>query len=149
MTFFDENKKRISQYFEILASAVNLKAEQAINAHKNNEKLSSEIIAKREAFLTEIRQCEAFDLQALECNPKKDEQEITNEQLFANFCFLVGAQAQEKVDHFLTEQQLVLLDKYLSPGQIKCFQASLDTYESDSSEEIKDLFFTSKILVKY
>jgi Leucine-rich repeat (LRR) protein len=163
MTCLDEKKKRLNHYFDSLARDANLKADNELNVYKNNEEFSSKINAKREAFLAEIRQCEEFNLQALQGNSKKDDQEITNEQLFTKFCFLTRKPTQRKIDRsifqeddesgqdedFYAEQQLVLLDKYLSPGQIKCFKASLNRLSSEeaTSDELCGLFFTSKTLV--
>ncbi len=65
MSFLNANRLRISQYFNNLVSEIDLKTELALIYYKNDQALTSKINAKRETFLKEIRECEAFNVEAL------------------------------------------------------------------------------------
>jgi hypothetical protein len=147
MSRLEENKEQISDYFSTLVNEVNAQIELELTSHKNVKEFTLDINAKRDAFIKEIRECEAFSLQAIVDSPRKDDKDIPNDQLFAKFCFLI--QTRRDDNHYNMEHRLVVADKFFSPGQIKCLQASLMQSESLSTDEMQALFFDSKTLVNF
>jgi hypothetical protein len=125
-----QNRLEVSQYFEALVSELDLHVELFIKDNIHNEPHVAEINKVREAWLKEIRECEEQNLSLLLEN---ETQLIPNEERCKRFCFLV------EVVMYTTENcpfcwRLVSTNRYLKPGEIKCFQELLKFIPRSSSD---------------
>jgi hypothetical protein len=81
------NKIRLIKDFDDLISELDFRVETAISNNRHDENLVAGFNKQRDAFINEIRYVEAYNLRSLaDLNPEKDN-ELTNDDLFAKFCF--------------------------------------------------------------
>jgi hypothetical protein len=145
----------ITKYFDDLINELDIYAENLIQANHRDEKLVAEINKQREEFIKEIRECESFNLSQLESN--KTRNKLPNKDMFKKFCFFIRMNSESyrtEIIHedeywmgydyslftnngsaSLIELRLVVVDKYLTSGQIKCFQEILKYIEKENENE--------------
>jgi hypothetical protein len=148
---------RLSEYFDDLISELDFAVETSIANNIKNEEFTSKLNAQREVFLKEIDQVKAFNLKLISAR------EIEADELFPQFCFFISINYDEikrEMNHedLISEEiglVLFVTDKYLSAGQISCFEntfnylyLSSDKYNYMTVSSIKyehsldlDLFF--------
>jgi hypothetical protein len=124
------NKIKLVKHFDELISRLDLVVETALTNNRHDENLIARFKKHRDAFINEIRYIEAHNLRSLsDLKPQEDTEPI---DLFAKFCFFIGFhERKNKKATFdydkLVEQEiglrLIVTDKYLTEGQIKCFEA--------------------------
>ena len=61
----NKNKFRLHEYFDTLVSRLDLAVETAISENHHDVNLMNELNNKRDAFINEIRDVQAFNLKAL------------------------------------------------------------------------------------
>jgi hypothetical protein len=116
------NRLDLDDYHTNLVSLLDYKVESYITGNRHNQALVDEANETRDTYIEEINACRSHNLSVLDKN--QSEEPLTIEQLYPRFCFLV--------EHFSTQihsgrfgWRLVSTDKYLTPGQIECFQSIL------------------------
>jgi hypothetical protein len=150
----------ITNYFDELTRDLDIKVERLIRDNNNDDELVANINRLRETFIAEIRACEAINLahhpshfqQASESKKKEEEK-----PLFVSFCFFIRICQEKSADGALLPCyincenmaayigfRLVVVDKYLSRAQIRCFEELIKftpNFLLGIKEKEKDLFF--------
>jgi hypothetical protein len=145
---------KLSDYFDGLVSDIDLQVELFIRNNLHCEQLVDEANAARDAYIAEIRECEAYNMSLLtdEKDDKLDEpqQQITQpkepelnpavaatdenasiELLFKRFCFIIELYKGRVGDeHF--SWRLFSTDRYLTPAEIISFQELLKFTVNDT-----------------
>jgi Leucine-rich repeat (LRR) protein len=122
-------KLKLYEYFDSLINQVDLAVETAISENYHNEKLINVLNWLRDVLLHEIRNVQAINLKALSNLDTETHKELTNEELFPRFCFLIhtspGRMRQKYENDRLPLQEfglvLIVTDMYLTEGEIKCY----------------------------
>jgi hypothetical protein len=120
------NRLEVSQIFDRVVSDVDLRVEQFASSNKHKPELVERICKLREVWLKEIRECEAYNMSFLEHATDS----LSNEQRIKRYCFVIETfintvESTSRSDQVEFGHILVSLDKYVSPGQVECFQAAL------------------------
>jgi hypothetical protein len=142
----NKNKFRIQDYFDTLISRLDLAVETAISENHYDVNLINELNNKRDAFINEIRDVQAFNLKALSDLNTEPHRELTNSELFPKFCFLIQIRSDQTYTYEkLAEQEfglkLIVTDMYLTEAQIKCYAEYFNvTRELFGSTRNFDLF---------
>jgi hypothetical protein len=124
------NKIKLSNYFDNLINKLDLAVETTIKDYHFDDDLTAQFNNLRDVFLNEIRYVQSYNFRALADFQIKPDEEITNDELFPKFCFfikLVPKREEQLVacEHLPGEEiglRLIVTDKYLTQGQIECFQ---------------------------
>jgi hypothetical protein len=120
------NRLEVSQIFDRVVSDVDLRVEQFTSSNKQKPELVESICKLREVWIKEIRECEAYNMSFLEDATDP----LSNEQRIKRYCFVIEAfidtvESSSRSDQTEFGYILISLDKYVSPGQVACFQAAL------------------------
>jgi hypothetical protein len=120
------NRLEVSQIFDRVVSDVDLRVEQFASNNKHKPELVESICSLREVWIKEIRECEAYNIAFLE----NETAPLSNEQRIKRYCFVIETfintvESTSRSDQSEFGYILVSLDKYVSPGQVACFQAAL------------------------
>jgi Leucine-rich repeat (LRR) protein len=144
-------KLKIAEYFDVLANKLDLVVEASTDQNCYDKELISGLNKQREAFLSEINECQDFNLKALSNKEIKPDQELNNEDLFPKFCFFIEY-VKKKNDSIEIDQQvaeeiglrLIVTDKYLTEGQIECYEKVFNSIQlADINAERRDQVFKS------
>jgi hypothetical protein len=155
------NKLRIVEYFDGLINKLDKNVETAIKDNHRDDDLIARLNKQRDEFIKEIRSVEADNMSALKELNVSPSDKLSDDKLFPKFCFFL--KFPEKIEkqmycyEELVEQEiglkLIVTDKYLSEGQVECFEAMFNLLEQTPpvpGEETflravtRDLFFTDK-----
>jgi hypothetical protein len=131
------NKLKLTQYSDDVIRDLDIHVEYYIkyNIHLNNQQLFDEVNATREEYIQEIRACEAYNASFLRDEDR--EIDLPNEQIFKKFCF--GIVIFKKIfENDMFSWRLFVTDKYLTRGQVACFQEILKFIPCHSIREIED-----------
>jgi hypothetical protein len=132
----------ISKYFDDLIIELDIHVETLIQANHRDEELVAKINKLRQEFIEQIRECAEYNLEHLE-----GKSNLSDEDMFKKFCFFIRVESdvyrtetihedeycmgyeyslinKDGLDS-LIELRLVVVDKYLTSGQIECFQEIL------------------------
>jgi hypothetical protein len=130
----NQNKLRLCAYFDKLINGLDLKVEHSILENNRDECYVAAINKKRDEFINEIRHVEAYNLRALSDNTDMKQGEVlSDEELFPKFCFFTrvdfrNEKALFNYDSCVSEDIGLILFvtyRYLSQGQIRCFETSV------------------------
>jgi hypothetical protein len=133
------NRLRIVGYFDDLKNKVDVCVETFIADSYYSERKESKINQIRIEWVKEIDECEKFNLAELEKHENRHVK-LDDEVLFKKFMFVF----EFSCDPFylsLINLRLVVIDAYLSPGKVECFQIlmKLVEYELTQTEFKKEL----------
>jgi hypothetical protein len=134
------NRLEVSQIFDRVVSDVDLRVEQFTSNNKHKPELVESICKLREVWIKEIRECEAYNLSFLE----NETAPLSNAQRIKHYCFVIDAfvntiECSTRTDKSEFGYLLVSLDKYVSPGQVACFQAALKLMSGSVFDSLIDL----------
>jgi hypothetical protein len=143
----------VCKYHDELISKLDLAVETAIANNHLDENLRDGLNKHRDAFISEIRGVEAYNLRSLADLKHEHDNELGNDDLFSKFCFFIELPIlnQRQVDSYdkLAEQEiglrLIVTDKYLNESQISCFEASFNYLLGMKSADIDIGLFFEKL----
>jgi hypothetical protein len=120
------NRLEVNLIFDRVVSDVDLRVEQFASNNKHKPELVESICKLREVWIKEIRECETYNMSFLE----NETAPLPNAQRIKRYCFIIEAfintmESTSRSDQTEFGYYLVSLDKYVSPGQVACFQAAL------------------------
>jgi hypothetical protein len=115
-----KNKIRISEYFEALINKIDLVVETRAADNQLDTNLLTTLNKQRDDLIKKINYVQAYNLRVLSDLDKNTDQELNNEDLFPKFCFVV--QVPESLAKKQISFRLIVTDKYLTEGQIECFE---------------------------
>jgi hypothetical protein len=115
-----KNKIRISEYFDKLISKIDLAVETRAAKNQLDTSLLTSLNKQRDDFIKEINYVQAYNLRALSDLDSKLGEEISNEELFPKFCFVV--EVPESLARNEIHSRLIVTDTFLTEGQILCFE---------------------------
>jgi hypothetical protein len=148
-----EKKLKIIEYFDKLVSKLDLAVERSIYQNCYDEELISGLNKQRDAFINDIHQVQDFNLRVLSDKPIKADQELSDEDLFPKFCFFIEYFEKTndsiiELDQLVAEEigfRLIVTDKYLTDGQIECYNKFSNFNNMENGISGKD---NSKYLVE-
>ncbi len=140
-------KLKIAEYFDVLINKLDVAVETSTYKNCNDQELIYGLNRQRDAFLAEINQVQEFDLRALSEKVIKPDQEVSDEDLFAKFCFFIKYDQSKSKETIEIDQQvakeiglrLIVTDKYLTRRQIEFYEKVFDSIlPIDKSTERKE-----------
>jgi hypothetical protein len=111
-------KIRISDYFDSLISKIDVVVESKVAKNQLDTNLLSKLNKQRDDFIKEINYVQAYNLRALSDLDSKPNEELSNDELFPKFCFVI--KVPEKFSQNEIGLRLIVTDKYLTECQIEC-----------------------------
>ncbi len=141
----------LSEYFDGLVSELDVRIETLISDNIQDHELVSKMNLVREDFIRQIRDCQSINMTNLP-NIQANTSQPTNNELFKSFCFFIDVDKEEAEVHLskwnnvvaFIGWHLIVLDTYLAPAQIQCFQEILKFLPCnyyDVKERDKNVFF--------
>jgi len=156
-----KNRVRLSGYFDDLVYRLDVLVETFINENYYDANLTCNLNKQRDAFLHEIRSVEEFNLKALSDSNIEPGQELSDKKLFPKFCFFIQLSKRQtkqtyKYDELIGQEfslRLIVTDKYLTEGQIKCYENLVNSFQASKEKDLNclniDLFFiVIKVILK-